>query len=149
MAIDYNLYLAGNPPVEVVAQWAFPALADRPTGTVPFLAANLDEKYGFEVVVTSGENAYLDVMTDDGGWEWEPETYVVVAFRLDKEADRPTATDHVLAVVQRVLVAADQDAALVLNGDVLLLSRLNGVVIKHRRDTWWSFHPAADQLIPG
>ncbi|GIM89276.1 SitI3 family protein [Paractinoplanes toevensis] len=149
MAIDYNLYLAGNPPVEVVAQWAFPALDDRPTGTVPFLTADLDEKYGYDVVVTSGENAYIDVVTDDGGWEWEPETFVLVAFRLDKEADRPTAIDNVLSAVQRVLAAGEQDAALVLNGDILLLSRLDGVVAKHRRGAWWSFHPAADQLIPG
>ena len=109
MAIDYNLYLAGDTPVEVVAQWAFPELADRPTGMVPFLAADLDEKYGFGVVITSGRNAYVDVETDDGDWEWEPEAFVLVSFRIDKEADRLWATDNMLSVVQRIIAVGEQD----------------------------------------
>jgi hypothetical protein len=35
------------------------------------------------------------------------------------------------------------------NGDILLLARLGGKVVKHNHDQWWSAHPDADRLIPG
>ncbi|GAA0533038.1 hypothetical protein GCM10010172_12330 [Paractinoplanes ferrugineus] len=149
MATEYDLYLAGNTPVELVAEWAFPDLADRPTGTLPYLAADHYDKYGYSVVVTAGQNAYIDVAADGAAWEWEPQAFVLVGFSLGNDADRPWAIDNMLAAVRRILAADDQDAALVLNGDVLILARMGGVLVKHRRETWWTSSPAANQLIPG
>jgi hypothetical protein len=48
-----------------------------------------------------------------------------------------------------VLDTGPEDAAFFVNGDILLLTRLNGVVVKHRRDKWWAIHEGADQMIGG
>jgi hypothetical protein len=42
------------------------------------------ERYGFDVTIVSGTAGYLDLETDDGAYEWEPEAYVRVGFRLDQ-----------------------------------------------------------------
>ena len=146
MAIDYDLTLAGSPPVERVAERAFPEHGERPVGTAPLLSAALP---GFGVTVLAGAAAYLDVATDQGSWEWEPATYVTIGFRLDKLTDRSRAVIDMLTVVRRVLASGPEDAALVLNGDILLLTRLDGILTKHHRDTWWSNYAGADDLIRG
>jgi hypothetical protein len=148
VAIEYRLTLARAVAGEVVAEWAFPDPGDRPTGTGRLLTAALDEKYGFAVTVVASQNGYMAVETDHGLWEWEPEAFVSVTFRLDNDADREQATNHMLLAVRRVLNADDDDdATLILNSDTLLFARLDGAMIKHHRDTWWLAHPAADQLI--
>ncbi|MEU4243233.1 SitI3 family protein [Actinoplanes sp. NPDC026619] len=149
MAIEYRLTLAGKTPSAVVAEWAFPEPDDRPTGPGRLLTAALDKKYGFAVTVVASRNGYMAVETDAGLWEWEPESFVSVTFRLDSEADREFATGNVFLAVRRVLKAGDEDTTLILNGDILLFARLDGVLVKHRRDTWWTHHPEAEQLIPG
>ena len=113
------------------------------------LSANLYEKYGFSVTVRSGRDGYVDGLADDGEWEWEPATYVAVAFHVDKFADFPELVANMLTVVRRVLETGDEDAALVFNGDVLLLTRFDGTLVKYRREKWWEHYPSADQLIPG
>jgi hypothetical protein len=40
-----------------------------------------------------------------------------------------------------------EDAAFVVNSDVLLFARLSGEIVKHNRGRWWSYRPGADQLI--
>lgn len=42
-----------------------------------------------------------------------------------------------------------EDAAFVFNGDVLLLTRFDGVLVKQRREKWWDHYETANQLIPG
>ncbi len=147
MAIEYDLTLAGVSPVGQVAERALPDLDERPTGIPPLLAADLDGKYGFDITVTAARNAYIAVESDNGLWEWEPEDHVSLTFRLDKEADREWAVTNVLTVVRRVLKSGPEDAAFVVNSDVLLFTRLGGELVKHNRERWWSYHPAADQLI--
>lgn len=147
MSIDYRLTLAGSTPVEVVAARAFAEAGERPTGTAGRLSAALYERYGFAVTVHAGKDGYLDAMSDAGPWEWEPEHYVAIIFSLDKAADREWAVTNVGTVVHRILDTGAEDAALDLNGDILLLVRIDGAVVKHHRDAWWSHHPAADQLL--
>ena len=149
MSIDYRLTLAGPTPVEQVAARAFTEPAERPTGTVPRLFAALQEEYGFDVTVYAGKDGYLDAASDNGQWEWEPEAYVSVTFTLDKSADRDRAVENLSAVVRRILITGAEDAAFDLNGDILLFTRFDGALVKHNRDSWWSRHAAADQLIPG
>ena len=146
MAIEYDLTLAGSTPLEQVAERAFPDHGERPVGTAPLLTATLP---GFGVTVFAGADAYIDVATDEGPWTWEPPTYVTIGFRLDKFADRSRAVLGMLTAVRRVLAGGPEDAALVLNGDILLLTRLDGALTKHHRDTWWSSYPGADDLIRG
>ena len=149
MSLDYRLTLAGRTPIEQVAERALPEPAERPTGTAPLLSAKLLERHGFDVTVRSGRNGYVDVMADQGPWEWEPGDYVSVAFHVDKLADPATVALGMLTAVRRVLAGGPEDAALVLNGDILLLTRLDGALTKHHRDTWWSSYPGADDLIRG
>jgi hypothetical protein len=149
MAIEYDLTCSGDTPVNQMAERALPDPDDRPTGTAPLLSAALDARCGFGATILAGTNGYVDALSDDGSWEWEPSTYVLVGFRLDKEADRRWAVTNMLTVVRRVLDSGSEDAALVLNGDLLLLTRFDGLLVKHNRDQWWSHYPGAHDAIPG
>jgi hypothetical protein len=143
MAIEYRLTLDGTTPVEQVAQRALPDPQERPTGTPPLLGVNLDQRYGFAVTIRAGQNGYIEVESDHGMWEWEPQDYVAVTFRLDKEADTEWAVVNMLTIVRRVLETGPEDATLVLNGDYLLFRRVHGALIKHRESWWNNYHVAA------
>jgi hypothetical protein len=147
MATEYRLTLAGSTPVEV-AERALPDPVERPTGTPRLLAADLYDRYGFGLTVLGGQQGYLDAETDHGLWEWEPATYVDLTFRMEKNADSDRAVVAMLPVLRRVLQTGPEDAALVLNGNWLLLTRIDGVLVKHRA-SWWESHPAAADLIQG
>jgi len=146
MALEYGLTLAGETPVYVVAARAFPEASERPSGIVLF--ADHKEKYGFDVTVLAERDSYFDLETDDGSWEWEPESDVRVGFRLDKFADLRWAVTNMLSVVRRVLDTGPEDVTFDFNGDILLFARRKGELTKHRRGTWWEHCPAGDQLIP-
>src|SRR4051794_20081641 len=126
MALEYTLTLGGTTPVNQVAERAMPDPGERPTGTAPLLAADLYERYGFELVVVAGEDGYLPGAADDGSRDWEPAAYVALTFGMDKFAARGWVVTNILTVVRRVLDSGTEDAALVLNGDVLLLTRFGG-----------------------
>ncbi|GAA2527422.1 SitI3 family protein [Winogradskya humida] len=147
MAIEYDLTLAGNIPVTMVAERALPDPDERPIGTPELLSIDLSSRYGFGVTILAGTDVYLDVETDQGSWEWEPDAATTIGFRLDKTADRKWAVVNMLTVVRRVLGSGAEDAALVLNGDVLVLARFDGVVVKHHRESWWGHYAGADEVI--
>ncbi len=44
---------------------------------------------------------------------------------------------HMLATVARILAGRAEDAALTLNGDVLMLTRVAGTLQKHNTDGWY------------
>lgn len=140
MAIEYSLTLAGTTPVEQIAERALPESDERPRQFDPanpsLLSINLDQQYGFAVTVLAGRNAYIAVDSDHGMWEWEPQDYVMVSFRFSTDADTQRAVFNMLRVIRRLLETGPEDAALVLNGDVLLLRRVQGALIKHR-ESWW------------
>jgi hypothetical protein len=150
MAIEYDLVLAGVTSVEQVAERAYPDLDERPAGTGRLLVADLDVRYGFAATVLAGPSRYLDVLSDNGTWEWEPEPYTSVSFRMSKEVDDVGwQVRNMLTVVRRVLTSGLEDAAFAFNGDILLLTRLDGVLVKHRRETWWANYPGANDALPG
>ena len=149
MATEYTMTLAGDLPVAKVAERAFPEAGERPIGIPPRLSADHKEKHGFDVTILGGRDGYLDLDTDDGSWEWEPESYVRIGFRLNDAGDARWAVANLLTVVRRVLDTGPEDATFDFNGDILLFSRHDGRLTKHRRDTWWNRYDAANQLIPG
>jgi hypothetical protein len=150
MATEYELVLAGEIPVEQLAARAFPVLDERPVGTAPLLNADLGERYGFAATILSGDSRYVDVLSDGGPWEWEPSPYSSVSFRMDKLVDDVAwQVTNMLTVVRRVLGSGSEDAAFFLNGDILLLTRLDDDLTKHRRETWWANYPGADEVIRG
>ena len=146
MATEYRLTLAGDPPLVEVAERALPEPDDRPAGTPQLLSANLYDRYGFEVVFRADSNGYLDAESDTGLWIWEPETSVSVRFRMEKTAGSDRATVNMLLAVRRILLTGPEDAALVLDGNYLLLNRVDGNLVKHRRDTWWQHYAAGNDL---
>lgn len=149
MALEYRLVLAGTTTAAAISGRAFPADAERPSGDGPLLTADLKERLGFTVAARAGRNAFVDVETDQGQWTWEPGEYVAMTFRMDKFADPGWNVMNMFAAVRRVLETGQEDAVLVLNSDVLLLSRLGGVLTKHRRDRWWNHYPEADEALAG
>jgi hypothetical protein len=149
MAIEYRLVLSDSTPVERVAERALPDPDERPTGTPALLAADLYDRYGFEVTVRAGQNGYFEAESDIGVWEWEPALYVAVTFRMEKNTDPDRSVPNILAVVRRVLDTGSEDAALILNDNWLLFTRFGDTLVKNRRDTWWNHYPGADEQLPG
>ncbi|MBG0560109.1 SitI3 family protein [Actinoplanes aureus] len=149
MSLDCRLTLAGKTTLEHLAQRALPDLDERPTGDPLLLSADLHDRYGFDVDVYAGEHGYIDVVSDQGSWVWKPESYVSVSFDLDTSAGFGRLVTNMLTIVRRVLDTGTEDAAFIFNGDILLLTRFDGVLVKHRRDSWWNHYPGANEALPG
>jgi hypothetical protein len=147
MSIEYRLILAGDAPVGWVAERAFPDPDERPVGTPPLLAADLYDRYGFDITVRAGRNGYVEIPSADGIREWEPESYIALTFRMEKSDAASRAVTSMITVVRRVLGSGPEDAVLTLNVDSLLLTRFDGVLVKNDGDGWWASYPAADDLI--
>ncbi|MFI7438039.1 SitI3 family protein [Micromonospora haikouensis] len=151
MSIDYRLTLDGEVPLPDLAARAFPDPADL-ARFEPYLAtlgAEMSEQRGFAITLLTGRNGYLDAEGDDGPWEWEPERYTDLGFRMDKFGPPDRGTRNMVAAVDRVLRSGAENAALVLNGEVLVLTRFGGQLRKHNRERWWSYYPGAEASIPG
>lgn len=148
MTIDYRLTLAGDVPLEDVAGVVAPEAVERQplAGYQRLLVADLHERCGYGVSILAGRHGYYDAEGDEGfHWEWELEAYVNVVFRLSKDQPTDRATSNVVTAVARVLASRAEDAALVLNGNWLLLTRMGGTLRKHR-PTWWNTY-GVDGLI--
>jgi hypothetical protein len=152
VSIDFQLTLAGAISAHEVAECAFPDPVERPTpaeGSGERLSAVLYKRYGLALSVWSGSDGYCDAEDDDGvRWEWEPATYLNVVFHMDKEMIDEKGFSGVLTIVARVLACCPADVALVFNGDVLLLTRVDGRTRKHHRLEWWDANDTASDIIP-
>jgi hypothetical protein len=151
MGVEYRLTLAGDIPAEQVAECAVPDPAERPQPWEGrLLSADLYEQHGFGLSVRAGRDGYYEA-EDDGGstWEWEPDTYVDVTFSMGKDDRFEQRTANMLTMVARVLDGRSEDAALLLNGGVLLLTRVDGVLHKHNRATWWDHYGFVNDILPG
>lgn len=149
MALEYELTLAGATPIEQVAQRAFPDPGERPTGIAPLLSADLYDRLGFGAAVLAEPDGYVEAESDTGRWEWDPGACVSLTFEMDKRADPEWEATNMLTVVRGVLATGPEDAVLVFNDELLLLTRFDGTVMRHNRERWWSSYPAAEQLFPG
>jgi hypothetical protein len=65
---------------------------------------------------------------------------------MNKEALTEKGKPNMLAAVARVLAERPEDAALVLNSNWLLLTRVAGVLRRHGT-TWWSRHDMDNGII--
>ena len=148
MALEYRLTLGGDTPPEQIAGRALPVTAVADPEIAPVLWADMIDSHGFSVTIRAGKHGYVEAESDRDLFEWEPESYVSVGFRFNKEADREWAVVNMLTVVWRALQTGSEDAALVLNGDLLVLTRFAGILVKHHRDGWWSSYPAANAVFP-
>ncbi|MGW0505938.1 SitI3 family protein [Micromonospora sp. NPDC003241] len=146
MAIEYRLILAGTVPLEQAAQLAAPDGVEeisRP-GFPRLLSADLTLTSGYSLSIYAGSDGYFDAEDDDGSqWEWEPDEYVNILFHMPKDDSLRTATPTMVAAVTRVLTGRPEDAALVLNGNWLLLTRVAGTLRRHRA-SWWDTYGITD-----
>lgn len=139
MAVEYRLTLAGDVPLEQVAELAAPEAVEMSTASGGrMLSADLNDEHGYVVDITGSRHGYYSA-EDDGGalWEWEPKTYVDVSFYMRKDTLANKGKTHMLAAVARTLAGRAEDAALTLNGDVLMLTRVAGTLRKHNTDGWY------------
>lgn len=150
MAVEFRLTLAGDLPLNDVADLVTADVTERPrpSGTrARLFSARLYDTRGYTLTVSSGSHGYFDAETDDGTrWEWEPETYVDIDFAMKADDLVDKGIPNMMKAVAQVLTARQEDAALVQNGNWLLLTRTIGELRRHR-PTWWS-HYSRDGLIP-
>jgi hypothetical protein len=148
MAVEYDLKLLTDASPEQVAERAFPGQPTTPWKHL--LTIDLYDSQGFEVTIRRDDTGYVGGVGDDGAWEWDHGRAAVrVGFRLDR--DHGVSADVLLTrAVARVLAAGEEDAVFRINGDTLLLTRLDGVQRKHHRPTWWdSGDTPTNEIIPG
>ena len=149
MATEYQLTLCGDATKEDIAVRAIPDAAERPelTSSGRSLFADLYQQRALGLSIISGPVTYLNADSDAGAWEWEPAPYVGVDFRMDNDRLND-GQRSMLEIVGRLLASGTEDAALILDGNYLLLTRFDGVLRKPRR-SWWDHYPYADKIIPG
>ena len=151
MAVEYRLAIAGDIPLDRVVEHAVPGVVGRPlpAEAAGRLSVDLSDRLGFTLIARSGRDGYYEA-EDDGGsrWEWEPSTYVNVTFRMAKQDDVDTGVRSMIAAVSRVLTRQTEDATLILNSEVLLLTRFTGSLRKHHRALWWDHYGFVDDILP-
>ncbi|MFG1892354.1 SitI3 family protein [Micromonospora sp. NPDC049051] len=147
MSITYRLTLAGDVPLELVAGLVAPGAAETPTPAGNrLLSANLNDESGFVVSITSGRHGYYEAEADGAVWAWEPEAYVDIGFHMRKDTLTEKGRPHMLRAVGRVLADRSEDAALVLNDNWLMLTRVDGVIRRHNEADWYD--EAYDGFLP-
>ncbi|MDG4817521.1 SitI3 family protein [Micromonospora sp. WMMD956] len=146
MATEYRLTLAGDVPLDVLAGVVAPEGVEESAvdGRPRVLSADLSDRCGYTVSIYAGSHGYFEAEDADGSvWEWEPERYVTIGFRLGKGESSDRATREMLASVARVLGERAEDAALILDADWLLLTRFSGRLHRHA-PSWWGVHDGED-----
>ncbi|MEV0393829.1 SitI3 family protein [Polymorphospora rubra] len=150
MGIEYRLTLAGELPLERVAELAAPEATELPAqaGYPRAFGADLNDRLGYSITIIAGTGGYYDAQIDDDtSWVWEPAAYVDVDFDIAKDAPGHEGKRNMMVAVDRLLAGLTEDAALVLNGNWLLLTRLGGQVVRHNPDEWYD--EAYDGILPG
>ncbi|MGI5211817.1 SitI3 family protein [Plantactinospora sp. CA-290183] len=150
MAIEYRLTLEGAIPLDQMAEYVMLNPTDRavPAEMPGLLSADLRDRQSFTLIVRHGRDGYYEADDDGSDWAWELDVYVNLTFRMAKEGDAETGVRNMLEAVSRLLAGRPEDAALILNGDVLLLTRSSGVLRKHRRELWWNRYGFVNDVIP-
>ncbi|WP_051799071.1 SitI3 family protein [Catenuloplanes japonicus] len=162
MGIEYRLSLAGRRSSAAVAARAMPELAPglssagsssaglSSAGLVgaDLLSVDLYRSHGFCLTIVSRDRGLVDLGPD--GWELGAHTTVSFDMEKNVEFDRSAQSLRtMLTVVGRVLETGAEDAALVLNGDVVLLTRVAGTLVKYRRADWWDHYSGLHAVIRG
>ncbi|MBN1174043.1 MAG: hypothetical protein JXA67_17855 [Micromonosporaceae bacterium] len=150
MALEYRLTLAGQIPLADLAARAFPDPVERPTPYGAILTRDLYDRFGFGVSILGERHDIVEAEADAGLWGWDLDASVDLTFRMGKDPDRrELGVRSMLEAVGRVLESGSEDAALTLNGDLLLLTRMDGAVSKHNQATWWNHYPFTPSIIAG
>ncbi|MEV0393828.1 SitI3 family protein [Polymorphospora rubra] len=138
MSIGYSLTLGGDISLARIAELAVEGIAElrEVPGSPGLLSADLTERLGYTVSVDAGRDGYYSAQDGAVTWEWEPDRYVDIDFAMRKDVLPELGRPNMLKAVVRVLAGTTEDAALFYNDDVLLLTRISGVLRKRSED-WW------------
>jgi hypothetical protein len=151
MSVSYTLTLAAELTVTELVQLGIAggidpgALLISDSGLVH---ADLSDTRGLGLTIRSGRNGYVDAVDDSGQrWEWEAAVYAAMGFWPDA-VGTIDAVPNLVPIVARVLAVRGEDAALVFDGETLLLTRMAGRQVKHNRPLFWDAYPGVDTLLP-
>lgn len=140
MSVSYRLTLAGDIRLEDVAALVAPdATEGRTRSGARTLTAARYEDLGYVVDIIGGTHGYYEA-DDDGGslWVWEPNVYVDVSFHMLKDTLLERGEPNVMKAVAHVLAGRTEDAALVFNGNTLMLTRFAGELLVHNAAQWYN-----------
>ncbi|GGM27865.1 MULTISPECIES: SitI3 family protein [Micromonospora] len=148
MSVDYRLTLGGDLTLDEVASIAAPGATESwsPAGN-RVLSASLNDEHGYVVSIIETDDGYYEAESDDGEmWQWEPARSVDVTFHMDSEVLAEKGRPHMIRTVGKVLRSRPEDAALILNGGWLMLTRMNGQVLLHHDADWYD--PGYEGVLP-
>jgi hypothetical protein len=139
MATECSLILAGNSPIDAFLSRLFPSGASQPDFHVSgrVWIADLHERMGFELRLLQGAQGYFGAEAGEEYWTWELNNYLNLGFRFDKFFPRDVSLRHMLQMVARILETGDEDAAMIQNGNELLLFRKAGKLTRFRAQGFW------------
>ncbi|WP_434740416.1 SitI3 family protein [Micromonospora sp. SH-82] len=141
MGIEFRLILAGDISIRRVAELVAPdAVEDQTASGDLMLSSGIDDTLGYGIDILSGQRGYFDAEDDDGSvWVWEPDSFLQVDYVMRKDVIAERGVPAMLRSVSELLDRQPEDAALVLNANYLLLTRVDGVLRRHR-PSWWQHH---------
>ena len=126
MALEYSLVIAQKiEPVELLA-CALPGVPVEREGAVWFV--DMRQSHGF-VINCAGfqpRRGYFEASVDGRGWSWEPEGFINVGFRVDKDFPRELLQVRLWSIVEKFISVTCGDIALIYNGERLLARRESG-----------------------
>ncbi|MGW0435510.1 SitI3 family protein [Micromonospora sp. NPDC003197] len=150
MAINFRLTIATEMLLEQAAKLAAPEATEKPPapGHSPYFSADFYEQRGYAITISGGKNGYYSAEGDSGDeFEWELETYINFSFHMRKSMGDEDVS-NMLTTVARILASRPEDAALIQDGNWLLLTRLNGKLRKHSLSDFWR-GAVYNNIIPG
>ena len=123
MAIEYALVVPGETSVEEMWRRLHEAQTE-PTVRNGVWSADEWNTSGYLISVHRGFDGYFEV----GDWIREFDQYLNVGFRENSDGSPPVLARNLLGLVQRVLDSGDEDLWLSVNGEELILERVDGEV---------------------
>jgi hypothetical protein len=149
VAIDYYLAIATDASPVAIAAIALPDLAVHEAADLPgVFTTDTRASHGFGVVLRTARNQWVSGVSDDGGeWEWAPDVYASVSFRMAKNDDSGKGMPNMLAAIARVMAALKDDLAFT-SDNFVYLTRFAGQVVKYHRKDFWDWYEFANTIVP-
>jgi hypothetical protein len=136
MALEYALIVLGRTrPEDMVSRLGLERRDFELSKGV--WTADLRRERGFILHLRSAKHGYFE--SDD--WTLEPDKYLHVGFRADKEADPQFLARSLIDTVERALATGGEDMAFIQNGEVLVLERTGGEVRRLPVGFWNNVDP--------
>jgi hypothetical protein len=149
MAIDYYLAIATDASPVAIAAIALPDLSVHEAADFPGLfTTDTRASHGFGIALRTARNEWVSCVNDDGGeWEWAPDVYASVSFRMAKDDISGKGMPNMLRAIARVMAAMSEDLAFT-SDNFLYLTRFGGTLVKYHRKDFWDWYEFANTIVP-